>query len=229
MSVNALEAGQRLRYLVRGMVQRGVHRIPGGFIRQFIASPAGIGAICPSSPWLSRYMAAQVPLEDGLVVELGAGTGVVTQALLERGVPASKLLVVEFSPDFVRHLRERFPGVKVIHGNAAHLDAMLPPGDKVNTIVSSLPLCSLPPSDTFAIVQQWNRLFRHSGGRVVQFTYNLGRPPWQRLVETPLGRRHVISANIPPAQVFTLLYPGSPSSCPQTHVITPRQPGHPHN
>lgn len=229
MSVNALEAGQRLRYLARSVVRRGIHRIPGGFIRQFIASPAGIGAICPSSPWLSRYMAAQVPLDGGLVVELGAGTGVVTQALLDRGVPPSSLLVVEFSADFVRHLRERFPGVKVIQGNAAHLDTMLPPDANVSAIVSSLPLCSLPSSDTFAIVRQWNRLFRHSGGRVVQFTYNLGRPPWQRLVETPMGRRHVIGANIPPAQVFTLLYPGSSSSCTESHVTSSSQPGHSHN
>lgn len=226
MSVNALVAGQRLRLFARSMVQRGIHRIPGGFIGQFIASPAGIGAICPSSPWLARYMAAQVPLDDGVVVELGAGTGAVTQALLDRGISPSKLLVVEFSPEFVHRLRERFPAVKIIQGNAAHLDSLLPPGTTVNTVVSSLPLCSLPRSDTFAIVQQWNRLFRQSGGRVVQFTYNLGRPPWQRLVETPLGRRHVIGANIPPAQVFTLLYCGQSSSRPESHVISSSQPGH---
>ncbi len=43
------------------------------------------------------------------VLELGPGTGVITRAILERGVPPEHLYAVEYSPDFVRHLRGAFP------------------------------------------------------------------------------------------------------------------------
>ncbi|MHB8564056.1 MAG: hypothetical protein ACYDDA_08960, partial [Acidiferrobacteraceae bacterium] len=80
------------------------------FVKVLCSRPQTIGAPCPSSRRLANYMAAQaIASAKGTVVELGAGTGVVTQALLDRGLAAEKLIVVEQSPILAGHLRARFP------------------------------------------------------------------------------------------------------------------------
>src|SRR3546814_16444921 len=101
--------------------------------------------------------------KDGLIIELGPGTGVVTKALLKQGVAPERLLVVEYSNRFVQRLRKQFPHVTIVHGNAADLCQIVPKGVKVSAIVSSLPLCSLPEAVTQSIVQQWQRLLHDSG------------------------------------------------------------------
>ena len=114
------------------------------------------GAIAPSGPTLARLMASHVdPAEDLPVIELGPGTGVVTKALLERGVAPQRLIAIEFNPDFCRLLRERFPGVTVLQGDAYDLAGTLPKGraDRVSAIVSSLPLVSRPPADRARLIE----------------------------------------------------------------------------
>lgn len=80
------------------------------FLRSWLDNPANAGAIAPSSPALARAMAGAVdPHRPGPVVELGPGTGPVTEALIERGIDEARLVLIEFDPDFVSLLRERFP------------------------------------------------------------------------------------------------------------------------
>jgi SAM-dependent methyltransferase len=118
---------------------------PWLFAREMLTEPAVVGAIWPSSRWLARSVASRVPCYgDGLVVELGGGTGAVTNALLQRGIVPGRLMVIECSAVFVRHLRARFPGVTILHGDAAKLGELLPHGRHIDAIVSGLPLRSLP-------------------------------------------------------------------------------------
>ena len=187
----------RVRHLVGGMA-------PSLFLREWMHHPAAIGAVWPSSTRLAHRMAACVPRSgDGLVVELGAGTGAVTQALLDSGIAAHRLVVVERSARFVGYLRRRFPGVTVLHGDALRLAALLPAGSKVDAIVSSLPLRSLAQTDARTIVAQWQQVLR-LGGRAIQFTYDLRGS----LRHRPAGLRHrgshLVWANLPPARIFVL-------------------------
>ena len=182
----------------------GMGSIPSVFLREWLRHPAKVGAVWPSSDRLARRMAACVPRSgDGLVVELGAGTGCVTRALLEHGIRADRLLVVERSPDFVQHLRSRFPSLKVLHGDARRLSDLVPTAVRVDAIVSSLPLRSLSQDDAWQIVAQWQQVLRR-GGCAVQFSYDLRN----RLRHEPSGLKqrssHVVWANVPPARVFTL-------------------------
>jgi phospholipid N-methyltransferase len=178
---------------------------PGLFLHEWLAGPGSVGSIWPSSRELARCMAARVPPRgDGLVVELGAGTGVVTQALLDRGVSVDRLRVVERSPAFVQHLRKRFPAVPVIQGDATALDGLLPVGIPVDAVVSSLPLRSLVAGDVRAIEDQWCDLVR-PGGLLVQFTYALnGRSPDLADCFAQCGREFVW-ANLPPAKIMTFV------------------------
>lgn len=175
-------------------------------LREWLSAPKRIGAVAPSSQRLAKAMACWVPREaHGLVVELGAGTGAVTQALLAQGVSEKRLLAVENTPAMTKLLRQRFPRVHVIEGDARSLVELLrpflPKGESVATIVSSLPLRHFSAEDTAALARQIRALLP-SQGRWIQFTYHIGNgtPPGG----VPFKVRHsdVVWLNVPPARVL---------------------------
>ena len=96
------------------------------FIRSWIERPLTIGAVTPSGKILARTMARYVdPDSDGPVVELGPGTGPVTEALVQAGVAPSRLVLVEFNAGFCRILRSRFPDATLVQGDAYSLRRLL--------------------------------------------------------------------------------------------------------
>jgi phosphatidylethanolamine/phosphatidyl-N-methylethanolamine N-methyltransferase len=179
------------------------------FIKQWIENPRLIGAVSPSGPALAKTMAGFVDLSrEGLVVELGPGTGPVTKALLARGVPAERLVLVEYEQRFCKLLSERFPGVHVVQGDAYGLKKTLDGkiGGPVATVVSSLPLLVRPERDRVELLHQAFELMGDDG-LFIQFTYGLTKSPM------PLHARDVSGAyvgkgsapvilNIPPARVW---------------------------
>jgi phosphatidylethanolamine/phosphatidyl-N-methylethanolamine N-methyltransferase len=197
------------RALTRRLANAWLSCAPWLFAREMLSQPATVGAIWPSSRRLARSVASWVPLHgDGLVVELGGGTGAVTYALLQRGIAPWRLMVIERSSAFVRHLRARFPGVMIVQGDAAGLDELLPRGSHIDAIVSSLPLRSLPASEAVAVVAQWRALIA-DGGIVVQFTYDLRGSEGQPLQGFLQCASHIVWANLPPARVLALEYRGA--------------------
>jgi phosphatidylethanolamine/phosphatidyl-N-methylethanolamine N-methyltransferase len=113
------------------------------FLRQLISNPRQISAISPSSPWLARAMTAGLRPGVGSVVEFGPGTGRLTAAILARGIAPHALTLFEMNPDFVRHLRARYPGVTV-HSGPAQLATGSLPAQSVAKVISGLPLLSMP-------------------------------------------------------------------------------------
>ena len=154
-----------------------------------------VGAIAPSSRRLADAIAGQVPFDSpGWIIELGGGTGVVTDALLRRGLAPARLVVIERDPLLHRHLVERFPHVQVILGDAAKLaDALRPLGirppakgakgqgsgngagngaasGRVAAIISGLPLLTFPRPLQDEIVHS-AFAFLAPGAPLLQFTY----------------------------------------------------------
>ncbi|MDR2155143.1 MAG: hypothetical protein LBE78_08995 [Burkholderiaceae bacterium] len=200
---------------MRRAVGRAVARSPRSlFLRELVTQPGSVGAICASSPRLAARMASHVdPAATGLVVELGGGTGVITSALLARGVAPERLVVIEQSDALAALLARRFPQVTVIHGDAAelarwHVQGLLPPGADgaalaINFIVSGLPLLSIPLPVRQRILHAGAQALA-PGGRLLQFTYALRGPsPWQSAGLARLHSERVI-ANLPPARVDVL-------------------------
>ena len=179
------------------------------FIRAWFDNPATTGAVSPSGRFLARSMAARVdPQEDGLVVELGPGTGPVTQALIARGIAEERLVLVEFDADFCRLLERRFPRAKIIQGDALHLSRTL--ADKIDApvaaVVSSLPLLNLPDAQRLALLDDAFQLMGGKG-RFVQFTYGVASPmPRDSKDGVPVAFTAQASApvwlNLPPARVW---------------------------
>jgi phosphatidylethanolamine/phosphatidyl-N-methylethanolamine N-methyltransferase len=182
---------------------RRVHApAPGAlFLRELTSDPKSIGAICSSSKRLGARMARHIELQKaGCVVELGGGTGTITQALLMHGVSANQLIVVEKSRALAMHLCRRFPKVKVIHGDAADLETILKGSPPVKAIVSGLPLRSLSKSAVIDITAACLKIL-HPDGRLIQFTYAPGgNSPWQLAGLKKLDSETVWT-NIPPARI----------------------------
>jgi phosphatidylethanolamine/phosphatidyl-N-methylethanolamine N-methyltransferase len=148
------------------------------FLRSSVTAPLLTGAQWPSGKALCRAMAEAVDLSvPGPIVELGPGTGVVTQALLARGIAPSRLTLIEFSPQFAKLLAQRYPGIRLIQGDAyalaEHVRRLnLPP---LAAVVSSLPLLTRPPERRRELLQSALRLMQPEGV-FVQFTYGRVSP-----------------------------------------------------
>src|SRR3984893_4556822 len=96
------------------------------FIRSWLEKPLAIGAVKPSGKVLARTMAQYVdPDSDGPVIELGPGTGPVTQALVQAGVAPARLVLVGLNASFCRILRSRFPDATLVQGDAYSLRRLL--------------------------------------------------------------------------------------------------------
>lgn len=179
------------------------------FIKQWIENPRIIGAVSPSGPALAKAMASFVDLSrEGPIIELGPGTGPVTHALLARGIPAERLVLVEYETKFCHLLAERYPGVKIVQGDAYGLKATLDGqiDGRVATVVSSLPLLVRPERDRAELLQQAFDLMG-GDGLFIQFTYGLTKSPMP-LHALGVSGAYVgkgsapILMNIPPARVW---------------------------
>jgi phosphatidylethanolamine/phosphatidyl-N-methylethanolamine N-methyltransferase len=174
--------------------------------KEFIASPHDMGAVIPSGPVLGMCMAQQVPAtNNGVVIELGAGTGTMTHALLKRGIAKDRLIVIERSPLLAAHLARRFPDIKVVRGDAARLVKILNGiPQSVSAIVSSLPLHALPPDTVKEIVAQLNMICHH-GTRYIQYTFHRSMD-WSLNVNFRRVYTKFVWCNIPPARVEVYEY-----------------------
>ena len=174
------------------------------FTGKFFTKPRTTGSIIPSSNFLGRRMARSAAIKPGMaVVELGPGTGPITANLLATGMDPELLYCIEFDTKLCEILRRRFPGVHVINDSAERTSAIMG-GEKpgVCAVVSSLPLVSLPRPLCEAIMRESESVLE-TGGRFVQFTYNLKRKPDEAFSFDRmryLGHSTVM-ANIPPARV----------------------------
>jgi phosphatidylethanolamine/phosphatidyl-N-methylethanolamine N-methyltransferase len=174
------------------------------FLRSWFEKPLTTGAVMPSSKVLARTMAAYVdPKSEGPVVELGPGTGAVTQALVERGVDPARLVLVEFNPTFCRMLRVRYPAATVVQGDAYRLRHLLDTTlrEPADAIVSGLPLVTKPMRTRVRLISEAMMLLR-SGAPFVQFTYAMVPPIPKGLTGIRTEASPLIWLNLPPARVW---------------------------
>ncbi len=177
------------------------------FLSTFMKNPFKVGAVVPSSKTLAREFAAEIdPHREGFVVELGGGTGIVTEALLEMGMEPSQLVIVERDENLYKLLLRRFPKAIVLRGDAMNLKSLLSHHGihPVSGIISSLPLLSMPPSVRKAILEQVFKVLP-ADGYFTQFTYGLLSPiPKEHMRELAIKGepRKRVWRNFPPARIW---------------------------
>ena len=174
------------------------------FFRRFLAHPFRLASVLESSPALSRLVAEQLSCDPGdYVVELGAGTGPVTEALLASGVPPERLIAVEIDSEMAAFLRRRFPGITVIEDDARTLARTLPREalGHVGAVICGLPISLLPPARRDELIETMLSLLP-PGRPFLAYTHRLTSP----LPAAQLGlageRRAFTLLNLPPASVW---------------------------
>lgn len=177
------------------------------FFRAWIANPLRVAAVAPSSVSLAHLMTREIRAGDGPVLELGPGTGAFTRALLVRGLDEADLTLVEFGADFAQMLQHRFPKARVLRMDAAQLASRdLFPGSTVGSVVSGLPLLSMPPRKIMSILSGAFCYVRPAGS-FYQFTYG-PRCPVPRPILDRLGLKATriggTVRNLPPAAVYRI-------------------------
>lgn len=185
-------------HVVRGSYRR--------FLLSWLDNPFGVGAVAPSGRPLARLMTQELKAGDR-VLELGPGTGTLTQAILARGVVRHDLFLLERCPGFADLLERRFPGATVMRGDATvRQDGLVPYRGTIDFIISGLPLVLFSREQKYRLLREVFRLLKPDGA-FYQFTYG-GR--------CPLDRRHLerlgldarctgfIALNVPPAFVYRI-------------------------
>lgn len=171
------------------------------FIKKFVTEPRTIGSVTPSSPQLVDSMLSNVHWHKTMTIaELGAGTGAMTRALIERRRPSSRLFVFEIDEELRRSLmRETGLG---IYDDAARLPEVLASngGGKADLIVSSLPYAVLPKEVTEAVLDAI-RATLSVNGTFVAFQYSLHMKGAFEKLFSHVSTRFVMM-NIPPAFVY---------------------------
>ena len=160
------------------------------FLRSWLERPLVTGAVTPSSKLLARTMASYVdPRVPGPVIELGPGTGPVTQALVRRGLAQDRLVLVEYNPEFCKLLKRKFPRAAIVQGDAYDIrdsvgEAL---GEPAAAIVSSLPLFNKPLEQRLELLSE-AQAFMRPGAPFIQFTYAVV-PPIPTQIGGVLGAR----------------------------------------
>jgi phospholipid N-methyltransferase len=188
------------------------------FISEALANFPMVGAISPSSKYLANAMLEPLPLErTRIAVELGAGTGAITSALLDRLPLSATLLVFEINGRFFDCLRRTIsdPRVILINSSVEYLDSELHRRgiQHVDVAVSSLGLAFMPDRQRHALFERLLPFLR-SRSVFTQYQYIHGlqfrEGRLSRLNLRPLLRQYFVSVqskiewrNLPPAFVFT--------------------------
>jgi phosphatidylethanolamine/phosphatidyl-N-methylethanolamine N-methyltransferase len=174
------------------------------FLRSWIEKPLHMGAVMPSGRVLARTMAHYVDVKSsGPVVELGPGTGAITNALIEHGIDQKRLVLVEYNPGFCALLRDRYPQAKVVQGDAYALrdslwDVLSVPA---SAVVSGLPLVTKPMLTRLKLIRD-AFLALAPGAPFVQFTYSVAPPIPKSLPGVSTEASERIWMNLPPARVW---------------------------
>jgi phosphatidylethanolamine/phosphatidyl-N-methylethanolamine N-methyltransferase len=174
------------------------------FLRSWLERPLVMGAVTPSGKVLARTMASFVdPRIPGPVIELGPGTGPVTDALIRRGVAQDRLVLIEYSPDFCQLLKRRFPKATIIQGDAYDLGETLSGilTEPAAATVSSLPLFTKPMDQRLDLLETAQSVM-HPDAPFIQFTYAVVAPIPARSPAYRTRASNRVWRNLPPARVW---------------------------
>lgn len=198
------------------------------FFRQWLKNPLRMASVAPSGRQLAQLMLSALPRNARHVIELGAGTGVITEALIRHGIRPSRLLAVEMNATLHAMLHRRFPEVHLACADARHLAELVarcgwPDASRADAVLSSLGLLAMPVElQRDILVAAFDAL--QPEGVFVQYTYGLGSPLAEEVREQ-LGLRceriGLAWRNLPPARVFVYSRAGVVRRVVQPGVVRP--------
>lgn len=176
------------------------------FWRSLISNPKETGAVLPASRYLGEAMVQEVLFEPpGLVIELGGGTGSITQKLVDARSRFFGLVVFEQAQALASHLMRKFPEISIFPLCASRVQDLDLSGHRHVTIVSSLPFRSLPLNSRQILIDAISKVGSSVPCfRLIQYSYCECEPFPSPSSQFRWRRRKKIILNIPPATVWIL-------------------------
>lgn len=175
------------------------------FLSEFFKRENKVGSVAPSSRFLVKKMIDPIDFDRArVIVEFGPGTGVITLELLKRMRPDAVLYIFEINREFVDALSTiRDSRLRLVVDSAEKIEKYLSGDgiDKVDYVVSSLPLAIIPRDIEYNILRSAARALR-KGGTFIQFQYSLASRKKLKEIFHSI-RTNFTPINIPPAFVFT--------------------------
>jgi len=176
------------------------------FLRESLKNMRNTGSIAPSSRFLCKSMADKIDKSKArVVVELGAGNGVITNYLLERMESDARLLIFEINETFVEKMQQNFndPRIQIIHDSAENMGQYFREQNitHVDYFISAIPFVMLPEVVAQNIISECVR-WLNSGGLFIQFHYS---PVLVNFYKRMFGNATVdfVPLNMPPAFIIT--------------------------
>jgi phosphatidylethanolamine/phosphatidyl-N-methylethanolamine N-methyltransferase len=173
------------------------------FMRRWLANPMRMGTIVPSSPALCRRVVhCAWPQPGGVVLELGAGTGVMSRALLDAGLPPERLVAVEIDRMLANRLRDTLGHVTVLEGDARALPDLLPRHfhGRIKSVVCGIPLVLLPAVEQRRFIDAMQTVAPGRG--FLHYSYCVTSPLPARRHQLAARREAWTPLNFPPASVW---------------------------
>lgn len=209
------------------------------FIRNLRGSWNNIGALLPTSRYAARAMASEFARRRGprTVLEVGAGTGAITSAIVEQMRPGDRLVCYELNDEFAVFLRQRIDAdpsfrrvrdqITLVHGDITQIDR----AEQFDYIISAVPFTNLPVEITEAILQTYHDILKSDGvltyieyaylrmlkaltlGDDERARYEAANAVLDRVLHAYEFRRDTVVRNVPPAWIHHLrLQPPQPTT-----------------
>ncbi|SCZ35201.1 phosphatidylethanolamine/phosphatidyl-N-methylethanolamine N-methyltransferase [Afifella marina DSM 2698] len=174
------------------------------FFKTWAQRPLKMGAVSPSSRAFARMMIKHGrPDPEGWTLELGPGTGVITEELIRSGIPQERLVCVEFEQHFYELLKKRFPRVNLIRGDAFDLQNTL--GEfadtKFSAVLSGVPVLLIPEEKRRRFIEDCLSRVR-PGGNLTQLSYSFTSPQKSVPGSFTVEKSPWVAFNLPPGRVW---------------------------
>lgn len=176
------------------------------FVKEVLSSMKNIGAVAPSSKYLANNILKHIDFQESQVIlEFGSGNGAITKQILKQISPCSRLISLEINEPFLKHCQNSlgvYDNFEIYNHSAIEFDILLEQLgiEKVDYLVSSLPLAILPKADLNKLFNKIPQYIHQEGG-FVQYQYSLNKYKYLKSVfdSVKLGFTPI---NLPPAFVY---------------------------
>jgi len=180
------------------------------WFKNYIKHPLEIGAIFPTSKITSKLMASELDIKkDSIVVELGPGTGKITQAILDKGVNEKNLILVEINNQFSNALKIKYPQVEIFTEDAVSFFEKFEERykRKIDIIISAIPLVSLDKNNNDLLCDLAMKNLS-AKGKFIQITYFIKCSFSENIIKKLQLKKNLVGfslINIPPAFVWKII------------------------
>ena len=177
------------------------------FVKSWFDSPKRMGALFPSFARTGKMLASIIKdPHNSRVVELRAGTGQVTDQIVNAGVDLNKFATIEFDEKFCAEIQKKHSnGLRIFNIDAAAMVEKLPSEFVGNTdyIISTLPLITLGQAKAKDVIEAVFKMLK-PGGVYIQITFSPLKPKYMKGLGLKATKICVSWINLPPTHIWRI-------------------------